>query len=135
MAEALFRQMAAQAGLAIEVLSVGVAAMSGAPATPASERALRPYRLSLARHVARPLEAVGLQPGDLVLTMTRRQRDLVRARFPTLADRVHVLKEYVGAPGDPDVADPFGGDDEEYEACARELYELMRKLVDKLARE
>jgi protein-tyrosine-phosphatase len=44
---------------------------------------------------------------------------------------VYVLKDYVDTdPGD--VIDPFGGGQVEYEACASELEELIRLLVEKL---
>lgn len=132
MAEALLRQLAAEAGLDVEVRSAGVHALPGSPASPASRRALSAYSLSLSRHTARHLDDVDATTWDLILTMTQGHRQVLLDKWPNLAGRVHVLKEYLGVEGHPDVADPFGGSDTDYQTCAGELAELLRLLVDKL---
>ncbi len=134
MAAALFRQKAATAGLAITVASVGLGALAGMPASSGAITAMQRYGVDLSAHIAGGLDDTARQY-DLILTMTRRHRDMVQRLFPVVAERVHTLKEYVGASGPVDVADPFGGGVEVYEASAGELADLVGRLVDKLQRE
>lgn len=132
MAMAIFRQMAEASGLEMEVVSAGVHAVPGAPASPGALRAAAQRDLDLTPHQANNLHQLDLQPNDLILTMTRQQRDALLSLFPKLTDRVHVLREFVNAGSRSDVVDPFGGGDQEYEACFAELAELVGKLIDKL---
>ena len=133
MAATLFRQMAHQAGLVVEAASAGVGAFAGAPASLGAIAAMRYYDIDLGSHAAAGLEQVA--SFDLILTMTRRHRDLVVQNSPEIAGKVHVLREYVAARGAADVADPFGGSNKVYESCARELADLMKLLVEKLKSE
>jgi ribose 5-phosphate isomerase B len=132
MAEALFRKLTQEAGLSIEIASAGVYVSPEVPASRGAERAMQAWGLSLREHRARSTDDQYFGPGDLVLTMTRRHRELLLAKHPYLEGRVHVLGQFVGLPGDTDVVDPFGGSDSEYEASARELDELLRLLLHKL---
>ena len=48
-----------------------------------------------------------------------------------MTDKVFTLAEYVDEPNQ-DIADPFGGDSEAYEACAQQIEALVQKLAAKL---
>lgn len=135
MAEVLFNKLAKEAGLDIEAASAGVYASTGAPASQGAKRAVQAWGLSLQGHRARATDEHRFGVGDLVLTMTQGHRELLLARHPGLEGRVHVLKQFLGLTGDSDVADPFGGSDQEYLESARELEKLLRLLVRELVRE
>lgn len=135
MASALFERQAKEAGLNITAASAGVGAIDGLPASSGARKAMKVYNINLETHTARSWRNSGNESYDLYLTMTSRHRQLIIKENPHLADRVFTLKEYVGESGSSDVQDPFGGDDEEYKACAAELDALVKKLIDKLKKE
>jgi len=132
MAAALLRRKAEQLGLAIDVDSAGVAAVAGAPASAGAIAAMRRYQLDLGTHAAAGLDVLE-RHYDLILTMTAHQRSALLRQMPELVGQVHVLREYVQESGRKDVVDPYGGSDEDYEACAGELAYLIELLVRKLA--
>lgn len=49
---------------------------------------------------------------------------------PSAQGKVFTLCEYAGIDGDID--DPYGGDAEEYEECAKQLYDALEKVADRI---
>ncbi len=83
--------------------------------------------IDIANHVSKGLS--GMDDYELILTMTEDQSRLLKSELGL--DNIYSLKEFTtGKAGD--VADPYGGDLEEYELTANELKELIIKLVKKL---
>lgn len=134
MAEALARSMASERGLPLEVRSAGIAAAEGFPASPHAQEALAEAGINL-RHSSRPLSEEDLKWANLVLTMTMAHKRFLWEQHPDYQDKVFALKEWVDQEGEPenwDVADPFGGDLEIYRQTARELEDLVRRMLDRL---
>ncbi len=131
MAEAIFRALAPGG---IEASSAGVAASPGSPAMPQAVEVMKEMGLDLSGHRARQVEPEMLQEADLILTMTGRHKDAALGISPSSRNRVFTLKEFVGGgvTEDTDIPDPFGGSLEVYRRCARELEELLSRLVDRL---
>lgn len=176
MAEALFRHMAKQAGLQVEVRSAGVAATDGAPISPHSRTILEKKGLTddirssavIKEHIAW---------ADLILTMTMNHKRVIVEMYPEAVTKSFTLKEYVldhnpdlqqkmeekeaiianiqmnlalNEPVDEhetkrleqleaevpsfDVADPFGGSLDDYEACAAEIEQHLQQVINKLKR-
>lgn len=94
MAEGLFRQMAAQSGLEVDVRSAGVSALNGEAISGHTAAILLEHgiRETLA---SKELTAELVEWADLVLTMTASHKGLVIARHPRALEKVHTLKEYV----------------------------------------
>jgi protein-tyrosine-phosphatase len=111
---ALLRQKAAAAGLALTVDSAGTAAADGDSASAGTIRALARRGIILNDHRSRPLPA-DLSVYDRIWCMTSRHAAAVRA-LGVPPERLGVVAADQGG-----VPDPFGGDDGEYEACARVL--------------
>ncbi|MDI3298821.1 MAG: low molecular weight protein arginine phosphatase [Bacillota bacterium] len=147
MAEALVRlRSAGMAGMGVEVRSAGLYAVEGAPAARMAREALPEAREELERHRSRPVDAGLAAWADLVLTMTRRQRDEFRRRFPEAAERCLVLAEYAtpdgwraaeeeGVTETLEVADPVGSDAAGYRAVADQLRRLVDRLLERWLRE
>lgn len=137
MAAALLRAAAAARGVAVEVASAGTAAVEGMPASPHAAAAARELGAEIGAHRARRLSREMIAAADLVLTMTRGQRQAVADLLPSAADRVLTLKEF--AFGDAkqweDVADPFGRPLEAYRRLAADLRAAMEAALDRLTRE
>ncbi len=136
MAEVLFRARAAQhLGCTIDelmdhgltVVSAGLGAADGIPASLEAVHVLSARELDLSNHVSRPLTEELLLQSDRVYTMTRSHRAAIIDSFPHLSHRVSLVKSEGG-----DVVDPFGGDETVYESCAQEIDSAVRAIVDKL---
>ncbi len=120
MAQALMEQLLRENNLLgkVEVRSAGVAADSGAPASRFAQEALREIGLDLSYHRGRQIDAAQVEWADLILTMTRRQREALIAAFPQAREKIHLLKEFLITPADR-------------EQWEQELYQLHRQMATK----
>lgn len=138
MAEAMFRQLLEERGLAhrVTVSSAGLAAFDGDGAADGARRAMADRGLSLTEHRSRRVDSALVEEADLILVMTVSHRERLREAFPHKADRVYTLKEYGGGEdGSLDVLDPFGQDDERYRSVAEEMWELLEQVLRRWERE
>jgi protein-tyrosine-phosphatase len=113
----------------VELVSAGVAAVDGQPASAGACAAGAREGLDLAGHRSQRVTTALLRGADLVLAM---ERDHARAAAAAGADpgRTHVLSEWP-EPGEPagGVSDPFGGSREAYEECLRRIRRHVRRIV------
>jgi tRNA threonylcarbamoyl adenosine modification protein (Sua5/YciO/YrdC/YwlC family) len=119
MAEALMRHRLREATGredAIGVVSAGIAAFNGDPASLQAVEVMGARGLDLTGHTSQPMTEQLLLLADLVLTMTRSHRDAILAKYPEASDRVFTLRIDGG-----DIADPVGAPNEVYEACANQI--------------
>jgi protein-tyrosine phosphatase len=93
MAERLLRHKAAQAGVALEVQSAGIAAADGAPISE-NARILLERRGIDASGGAKSVTPELIRWADLVLTMTMGHKQALIRRFPDAVDKIRTLKEY-----------------------------------------
>lgn len=95
MAEAIARHWLEQEGHAdVEAISAGIAAFPGSPAATNAILALGRMGIDLRSHRAQQVTPEMVAGADLVLTMTRDQRDYLRRLSPEHADKIFLLKEY-----------------------------------------
>jgi len=125
MAQALLQHRLAEVlGCAIEdladagvmVISAGLAAMTGAPASPPAVEAMQARGLDLAQHESRPLSEVLVRFADVILTMTHGHREAILSQWPEAEDKTELIRR-----DGRDVDDPIGGDVAQYESCARQI--------------
>lgn len=70
---------------------------------------------------------------EIILTMTETHREAIIRAYPESELKTFVLKDYVGYDTvDVNIRDPFGMDKKDYEECADEVENAIKKLVDKL---
>lgn len=132
MAETMFRE--ADSGLeAIKVMSAGIAAVNGQPASANAIEVMREMGMDISRHRSRELNAELVAQADLILTMTLQHKRHVLMMFPESYDKVFTLKEYADC-GSSDIPDPFGGSLEDYKESADEIRRVLSGLVRKLKR-
>lgn len=111
----LMALLAARLGAGHRVESAGSAAAEGEPASPGAVAAMHRRGLDLSAHRSRGLERLDLPGFDRVLCMTSAHAAALRSRGVP-ASRLEVV-----AAGQGGVPDPFGGGEDDYEACARVL--------------
>jgi protein-tyrosine phosphatase len=136
MAEALFRKILAErlrcsddelADRGYVVASAGLAAVSGAPASPVGVDAMARRGIDMNSHESQPITDRLLEHADHIFTMTRGHRESILSCRPDLAERVELLS------GEGhDISDPIGGGVRDYEECAREIETHVRRIVEKI---
>lgn len=98
------------------VLSAGIAAAAGCPASSESVVVMREMGLDLGKHEAQPLTEQLVRHADLILTMTAGHWQTIVHRWPGAADRTHML-----LPEQIDVADPIGRAMDAYRHAADQI--------------
>jgi len=130
MAEAFLRHLAAgRPGLHhVEVASAGTIAYDGnRPLAPCVTVMKDDYGIDMSAHRARCIRA-GME-AELILTMDPHVTQQVQ-ELGVVGD-VQPLGEFAGSPGEH-VDDPYGGSEEGYRRCARQIERLVGALCDKL---
>jgi len=132
MAMALFQQCLAQRSLTAgwRVESAGTWAYEGLPAARGVQAVLREWDIDLSAHRSRCVSQELLTSFDVILTMERGQQEALRVEFPTLADRIMLLSELVGAMYD--IPDPINGSPAEVRDIAREIELLLQQGCDQI---
>jgi len=132
MAAALFRRRLQQDPLRSNwrVLSAGLWAANGEPASPNAVVALAERGVDLSRHIARRVTRELIAEADLVLAMTPHHVEALRLAFPEAADRIHLLAEMAGETHG--IADPYGLSLSAYRATASELDRLLAAGYDRI---
>ena len=130
MAAAMAAPLFAEAGLTVEIFSAGVNAMPNQPASRHAITVMEEDGLCLLSHRAAIVSEDILDNAWLVLTMTDRHRAVLLSDYPKARDMVFTLSEYIGEAAD--IADPFGGDVEEYRTCAAQIKAMLLRVVEKI---
>lgn len=104
----------------LKAVSAGLAAFDGQPASPGAVHAMAKRGLSLAGHRSQSVSAALLAACDAVFCMSEHHAAALTGHFASLPP-VYALS--------PAVADPFGGSDAEYEACAAQICKRLEALL------
>ena len=125
MAECLFRALIRERGLANEyrVLSAGTYALSGAPASEGSLRAMQRRGLSLEDHKSTAVTRVLLDSVDLVIGMGASHVMQLRMMYPDCQTPMFAFD-------DPPISDPYGGTDADYERAACDIARQLPALFN-----
>ena len=116
----------------LQVVSAGIAAARGQPATDNSVAALKKVGLDLSSHVSQPLTQALLDRALAVYCMTESHRAMIEMNFDRVPKNLHLFREFVGGDGSTEIPDPFGGNYREYEACRDSMVEAIPSLVQHL---
>lgn len=128
MAAALFNKIAIEKKLDVRIESAGLFANEGEAASPEAIIAMKKYDIDLLSHHSQVINSELLEKSDLILTMTAAHKMVLS---PSAPDKTFTLCEF--AEVDSDIDDPYGGDVEEYEECAEEIYKALQKVAEKIA--
>jgi protein-tyrosine phosphatase len=124
-AERIFRERLG--ANAPKVLSAGVFAGSGAPATQEAVSAVERLGGSLVQHRSTPLERSLVQEAGVIYCMTMDHARAVLHAHPEAEGRVYILD-----PGGQDIPDPIGGPQELYDRTADRIEQMIRDRLPEL---
>ncbi len=138
MAEIIARRTAKENGVeGYEFRSAGTSTVTGLPASEGARRAAERHGLSLAGHTSSLLTQSAIEWADLVFPMAPKHLLRVASAggdgkailLAAFAEGLESEEEQFGVP------DPFGGDDETYEATFMTLEALVTAALDRLSKE
>lgn len=141
MAEGIFRAVANGEGKEpyFKAVSRGIHALEGESASEHSINALKTlWGIDISLHKSKMISIQDVSQGDLLLTMTRAHRDILKAQFPDMSFKIFTLKEYAYPNIDKDsylldISDPYRLQYTIYESCAKEIFECVKVVTKKLA--
>lgn len=125
MAEVLFNHYAEKSGITLRARSCGLDAEEGLPASFGAAEAMEAYGIDISAHRTQRISVDLMRHALMIITMTREQAQYLTALLehsPELAKRVSALE--------PDVPDPYGGDESDYRRCAAMLDEVLSALAE-----
>ena len=128
MAEAVFRKLAQERGVEIEVKSAGTGAWRGSSASYASQEAAAEIGADLSDFESTPLSLELMDGSDLVVGMTAGHRREILSRYPDAADKVRLLLEFDGSR--QDVSDPYGGSLDLYRFTLQAMLPALERLLE-----
>lgn len=128
MAAAIMAKIAEENDMDVYSESAGLLADQGKPASANAVKAMERMGIDLSSHRTKQVTQELLDQCDLVLTMTEGHK-MMLAGMAGLKN-VYTLAEYAGSDGD--IQDPFGGDISEYDDTAKEIYDIMVDVAERL---
>jgi len=119
----------------LEVISAGVAAFPGDPASVNSVKALEKVGLDLRDHRSRPFDERHLETAKLILVMTEGHRAQILAHLDPVDVPILLFRELLEGEHDPNVPDPYGANLDAYLETRDALAEAVPSIVNWLRRE
>jgi protein-tyrosine phosphatase len=117
------------------VVSAGVAAGYGDPASGNSVAALRKVNLDLSNHQSQPLTQELIDRSFAIFGMTQSHLDIMEHYFPDLPASVHLFREFIKDSSTPEIPDPYGQDFDAYCECFDSIIEAIPSIVNYLKAE
>jgi protein-tyrosine-phosphatase len=132
MAEAIARGLLRERGWThVDVSSAGTGAVRGAAASPEAVDVAQEHGLELDAHTSQPLTPELITWADLVLVMGASHMHVVRELGG--GDKVSLITAFVEGDGYAQpVADPFGGDEDDYREAFVQLEAAVTALLNRL---
>lgn len=138
LAEYLMKMLLKEADLDCDVQSAGIFAVEDDEAVEEAMDVLaRLYEIDGEKHKAQPMTEELAAESDCILTMDMDLKHTLMEAYPEAEEKIYTLLEYVygedGLSGLVDIEDPYRGDEEDYDRCARLIEQALRALVSKWA--
>ena len=105
------------------VLSAGISAWGGGPASAESVTVAAEFGADLGAHASRPVNPQLLLAADDVIVMTQSHLHALAARYPGMGPTARLLC------GDEDLDDPIGAGEEVYRECARTILQHVERFL------
>lgn len=122
MAEYIMREKLKKNGLIdYSVCSCGVYAVNGAGIHPYAENALKKLGINVEKHIATQISSDIINSCDLIIALSNSHL--------TYLGNSPKIKTLDSLTGSGDIADPYGGTQEEYISCARRIDTALDKLI------
>lgn len=123
MAEGILREIIKKENIKnVEVSSAGLSAFSGDEVSENSVKAVKRYGVDISSHRARQLNTYLMMDTDLFVCMTNNQKFAIASAIGS--EKVITLEK--------EISDPYGKDEEAYDECAKQIYDSVVKLAERI---
>ena len=129
MAEGIFNEL--KKDLDVQVLSAGISALDGSEVNDYAIKSMEEIH-DISHYRSKLVTKDLLSQADLILTMTKIHKDRLISRFDNIDHKTYLLNEYAFG-SEEDIADPIGGSLYVYEEVLGQIYEAIKKIIEKLA--
>lgn len=113
----------------LRVISAGVAARTGEPASENSVFALKKVGIDITNHRSQPLTQRMLDEALAVLCMTESHRAMIQVQAEPVPPNIYLFRQFVPSDAEREIGDPYGGPLRVYEAARDEMVESIPSLV------
>jgi glycosyltransferase involved in cell wall biosynthesis/protein-tyrosine-phosphatase len=110
------------------ISSGGLAAISGKPSPSAATLVAARHDVDLSDHAALPITSESVATSDVILVMDVAQVRTMEKRFPGARGKTFLLTSLAPA-WPPEVSDPYGRDEEAFEACFEHISAAVHPIV------
>jgi protein-tyrosine-phosphatase len=117
----------------LTVVSAGLTTRTGLPASENAVIAMKKVGVALDGHQSRPVTQALLDGALAVFVMTEAHRAMLQLQFERVPAHLHLFRQFLPPPADPEVEDPYGAPLSVYEACRDNLVEAVPGVVRFLA--
>lgn len=118
-----------------EVLSAGIAAGNGFPATRYAVEAARMWELDVTPHRSQQLSPRLIERADLILTMAPEHHREITRMVPEAKEKTYLLKSFPdNSPRGEDVEDPIGRALEDYNQTFLEIGEYLGQYLPEIVK-
>lgn len=115
------------------ITSAGTHTLPGMPASAHAIQVMQEQGIDISTHKSAVLDGNISEKADLILALTNGHADFIRDHFPASTGKTFVLSEYARKTGNPtDIADPAGGDLEDYRKTRDQIQEYLKLIVNKM---
>ena len=116
----------------LKVISAGVAARNGDPISENSVIALKKAGIDISHFRSQGLTQQMLDNAVAVFGMTESHRSVIRSRARPAPRNLHLFREFLPAPAEIEIGDPYGGPLRLYESVRDEMVEAIPSVVEHL---
>jgi protein-tyrosine phosphatase len=113
----------------IVVLSAGLTAEEGQPASTNTAEVLKDYNIDISKHRSLSLKETHVRFADFIFTMTRHHREKILSAWHNVDSRLNVLRTDGG-----DIADPIGSSINTYRTCAEQIRRAIDQRLNEMIR-
>lgn len=114
----------------LQVVSAGISAYGGDPASPNSVRVLESVGLDLSDHVSQRLTQEMVDQSFAIFCMTSLHKVLVETQFDPPCEHLYLMREFIAGDGDREIPDPYGQDRAAYEAARDAMVEAVPSILN-----
>ena len=116
----------------LRVISAGVAARGGEPASENSVTALKKVGIDLTGHRSQPLTQQMLDEAFAILCMTESHRAMIQVQAEPVPPNLFLFRQFLPDGAEKEIGDPYGGPLKVYEMARDEMVEAIPSLVEHL---
>lgn len=116
----------------LKVISAGVAARNGEPASENSVIALKKVGIDLTGHRSQALTQQMLDEALAVVCMTESHRAMIQVQAEPVPRNLFLFRQFLPPEAEKEIGDPYGGPLRVYEMARDEMVEAVPSLVEHL---